>query len=162
MALLSVATFKVHFTSLSRYWSSCTGIVKQPSPSPPLSSAALYAVWLPGPLLCVCLCASLIKCVLCLCVCVCVHTRMYESRGDRCACVLRHEYMCVYTFILSTYSCLYTVCAPCRAAADAPAFSSLFVSTYIRAKVRHSLGESEAERTHFQPTVLPRSLSAEQ
>lgn len=38
----------------------------------------------------------------------------------------------------------------------------LLVSTYISAYSEQSLGESEAERTHFQPTVLPRCLSAEQ
>lgn len=37
----------------------------------------------------------------------------------------------------------------------------LFVSTYISAGCEHSLGASEAEQAHFQPTVLPRCLSAE-
>lgn len=63
-----------------------------------------------------CLCACLIACVLRVCV------SMYEctcSCGDRCAYILQHEYMCVYTFPLRTCSCLYTACVlRCR---DRPA-----------------------------------------
>lgn len=163
MALLSVAPFKVHFTSLSRYWSPCT-----------LSHSSL----LPRPFKCFSLyCAagglSLYACVslcifnlLCLWVCVdvwkyvlpwwqvCLHSQTWV-----------HGCLHVYTmYILVFMRCL---CACLCALVLRPAclHSQMhlcpLVSTYISAYSERSLSEGEAERTHFQPTVLPRCLLAE-
>lgn len=164
MALLSVAAFKVHFTSLSRYWSPCT--VSRSSPlHRPFKCCSLYCV-AGGLLLCVCFPASLIECVLCLTVCLRGCRKSMCCRGDRCTYHLKHAEHGVCTRVYTVYILVfvYHACALLLRPACLHSQSGLclFVSTYISANSEHSRGESEAERTHFQPTVISRCLSAEQ
>lgn len=127
MALLSVAPFKVHFTSLSRYWSPCTLSHSSLFPRP-FKCCSLYCA-AGGPSLCVCeyLCIFNLLCFMS----VCAYAWMYESmccRGDRCAYFLKHDYMGVYTCILCSHLCLYPVCG---AATGVPPFSNVFVSACV-------------------------------
>lgn len=89
---LSVAAFKVHFMSLSRYLEPLYSIAQQPSPSP--FQVLLYILcgcW--SFALRVCLCASLIEWgFFCLCVRGCI--KACKAVCSRCAYILEHVYMC--------------------------------------------------------------------
>lgn len=79
--------------------------------------------------------------------------------------ILKHDYTCVYVHTHVCTLCLCVrVCALLlrRECLHSQICLCLLVSTYISAYSEHSLSESEAERTNFQPAVLPCCLSAEQ
>lgn len=86
------------------------------------------------------------------------------SRGDRCLPTVLNMSTCVFTRLCSVHT---HVSHAVRVLWDGDRRACilkrlcLFVSTYISAGCEHSLGASEAEQAHFQPTVLPRCLSAE-
>lgn len=155
MVLLSVAAFKVHFTSLSRYCRPCT--VSHSSLFPhPFRCCFLYGM--AG------LCMSL--CIFNWVCCVCVYAWMYEymllyfslpllNVSTR-VCVYVHTHVCMLCLCVCVCALL-----PRQACLHSQICLCLLVSTYISAYSEHSLSESEAERTNFQPAVLPCCLSAE-
>lgn len=61
--------------------------------------------------LCACLCIFNWVCFMSVCVYAWMYERSMCCRGDRCAYILKHEYVCVCvtTCIICTYLCLYTV-----------------------------------------------------
>ena len=127
------------------------GIARQPPPSPFQVLLFIPSGWWSP---------ALAECVF---ISDCLHACLYESiimccLGDRCA--LRHVHVCVHTRVC--VRCVHVCVCSCCCSLHPQMGLCLFVSTYISAYSEHSLSESEAVRTHFQPTVLPRCLSAEQ
>lgn len=144
MPLLSVAAFKVHFTSLSRYWSPSTVSREQPSPFQVLLFVLRVLVALCSA------CASVHLKLSMFYVYLCVHVDICRM----CADFQAHVY---YVYIVCV--CV-RVCVLLQACLQSQMCSCLLVST--RGPTLSTVSaRAMLKQTHFQPTALPRCPSAE-
>lgn len=131
MPLLSVAAFKVHFTSLSRYWSPSTVSREQPSPFQVLLFVLRVLVALCSA------CASVHLKLSMFYVYLCVHVDICRM----CADFQAHVY---YVYIVC-------VCVRVCVVTGVPAISNVLVSARVntRAYTEYCFSESDAEANPF-------------
>lgn len=133
MPLLSVAAFKVHFTSLSRYWSPSTVSREQPSPFQVLLFVLRVLVALCSA------CASVHLKLSMFYVYLCVHVDICRM----CADFQAHVY---YVYIVCVCVCV-RVCV----VTGVPAISNVLVSAHVNtsAYTEYCFSESDAEANPF-------------